>query len=72
MNGLFRTFLDGVSAHGGYCLDCLSEMHDEPAKTVTRYLSEIGVSGRLSTCTNCDKEGETARTFPPSRPVDSR
>jgi len=63
MNNLFRTFLDGVSVRGGYCLDCLSEMYDEPAKTVTRYLSEIGVSGHLGPCTNCDEEGETFRYF---------
>jgi hypothetical protein len=69
MNDLFRTFLDGVSARGGYCLDslsesldCLSEMYGEPARTVTRYLREIQVSGRLSTCTNCDKDGETFRS----------
>jgi hypothetical protein len=62
MNDLFRTFLDGVSVRGGYCLNCLSEMYGESAKTVTRYLSEIGVSSRLSTCTNCDEEGETFRS----------
>jgi hypothetical protein len=62
MNDLFRTFLDGVSARGGYCRDCLSEMFGEPARTVTRYLSEIEVSGRLGTCTNCDEEGETFRS----------
>ena len=32
MNDLFRTFLHGVSARGGYCLDCLSEMYGEPAR----------------------------------------
>ena len=62
MNNLFRTFLDGVSARGGYCVDCLSEMYGEPARTVTRYLSEIGVSGRLSNCSNCDEKGETFRS----------
>jgi len=62
MNNLFRTFLNGVSARGGYCLDCLSDMYGEPARTVTRYLSEIQVSGRLGTCTNCDREGETFRS----------
>ncbi len=62
MNNLFRSFLGGVSARGGYCLDCLSEMYGEPARTVTRYLSEIQVSGRLGTCTNCDEEGETFRS----------
>jgi hypothetical protein len=62
MNDLFRTFLDGVSARGGYCLGCLSEMYGEPARTVTRYLSEIEVSGRLGTCTNCDEDGETFRS----------
>lgn len=62
MNNLFRTFLDGVSARGGYCLDCLSEMYGEPARTLTRYLSESQVSGRLGTCTNCDEEGETFRS----------
>jgi len=55
-----------VSARGGYCLDCLSEMYGEPARTVTRYLSEIEVSGRLGTCTNCDGEGETFRSDLPS------
>jgi hypothetical protein len=58
MNNLFRTFLNGVSARGGDCLDCLSDMYGEPARTVTRYLSEIQVSGRLGTCTNCDEERE--------------
>jgi hypothetical protein len=62
MNNLFRTFLDGVSARGGYCLDCLSEMYGEPARTVTRYLSEIEVSGCLGACANCDEEGETFRS----------
>lgn len=62
MNDLFRTFLDGVSARGGYCLDCLSEMYGEPARTVTGYLSEIEVSGRLDTCANCDEDGETFRS----------
>jgi len=51
-----------VSARGAYCLDCLSEMYGEPARTVSRYLSEIQVSGRLGTCTNCDEEGETFRS----------
>jgi hypothetical protein len=46
MSNLFRVFLTGASARGGYCLDCLSEMYGEPARTVTRYLNEIGVSGR--------------------------
>jgi hypothetical protein len=62
MTDLFRSFLDGVSARGAYCLDCLGEMYGEPARTVTRYLSESQVSGRLGTCTNCDEEGETFRS----------
>lgn len=62
MNNLFRTFLDGVSLRGGYCLDCLSEMYGEPAKTVTTYLSGIGVSGRLGTCANCDEKRDTFRS----------
>ena len=62
MNDLFRQFLDGVSARGRYCLDCLGEMYGEPAKRVARYLSEMGVSGRLGTCTNCDEGGETFRS----------
>jgi len=61
-NNLFRTFLDGVSARGGYCLDCLSEMYGEPARTVTRYLSESAVCGRLGTCANCAEKGETFRS----------
>ena len=60
MNDLFRTFLHGVSVRGGYCLDCLSEMYGEPARTVTRYLSEV--SGGLGTCANCDEEGTTFRS----------
>ena len=62
MNNLFRAFLNGASARGGYCLDCLSEMYGEPARSVTRYLSEIGISGRHGTCTNCDEKGETFRS----------
>ena len=62
MNNLFRTFLDGVSARGGYCLDCLGEIYGEPAKRVTQYLSEIEVSGHHGTCTNCEGEGETFRS----------
>jgi hypothetical protein len=62
MNALFRRFLDGVSARGGYCLDCLSEMYGEPAKAVTRYLSEGEVSGRRGTCGNCDEQRETFRS----------
>ena len=62
MTDLFRAFLNSVSARGGYCLDCLSEIYGEPARTVTRYLSEIEIPGRLGTCTNCDEEGETFRS----------
>ena len=62
MNNLFRTFLDGVSIRGGYCLDCLSEMYGEPAGTVTGYLSEAKMSGRLGTCANCNEKGETFRS----------
>jgi hypothetical protein len=66
MNNLFRAFLNGVSARGGYCLDCLSEMYGEPAKAVTGYLSAMGISGRLGACTNCDEKGETFRSDLPS------
>ena len=62
MKNLFRTFLGGVSARGGYCLDCLSEMYGEPAKAVTGYLRENGISGRFGTCANCDEEGSTFRS----------
>ena len=62
MNDLFRAFLNGASARGGYCLDCLSEMYGEPAMAVTRYLTESEVSGRLGTCANCDEKGETFRS----------
>jgi hypothetical protein len=62
MSDLFRTFLNAVSLRGGYCLNCLSEIYGEPEKTVTRYLNEIQVSGRLGSCTNCDEEGETFRS----------
>jgi len=62
MNDLFRTFLDGVSVRGGYCLDCLSEMYGETVRTVARYLSESEVFSRLGTCTNCDEEGATFRS----------
>jgi len=62
MNDLFRTFLHGVSVRGGYCLDCLSEMYGETARTVARYLSESEVFSRLGTCTNCDEEGATFRS----------
>ena len=62
MNNLFRMFLNGASARGGYCLDCLSEMYGEPAKAVTGYLSAMGISGGLGTCTNCDEKGETFRS----------
>ena len=62
MTDLFRTFLNGVSARGGYCLDWLSEMYGEPAKAVTGYLSAMGISGRPATCANCDEDRETFRT----------
>jgi hypothetical protein len=61
MSDVFRKFLNGVSARGGYCLDCLSEIYGEPAKTVTSYLNEIGISGRQATCANCDEDRETFR-----------
>jgi hypothetical protein len=62
MNDVFRTFLHGVSARGAYCLDCLSEMYGESARTIARYLSESEVFSRLGTCTNCDEEGATFRS----------
>ena len=42
--------------------DVLSEMYGEPARTVTRHLSEGKVSGSLGTCANCDEEGTTFRS----------
>jgi len=62
MNNLFRMFLNGASARGGYCLDCLSEMYAEPARAVTGYLSAIGISGRQARCANCDEHRETFRS----------
>jgi hypothetical protein len=62
MSNELSLFLDSVSPRGSYCLGCLSEMYGEPAKTVTGYLSEIGISGRLGTCANCDEEGSTFRS----------
>jgi hypothetical protein len=62
MNDLFRTFLDGVSTRGGFCLGCLSEMYSESALTVIRYLNEIGISSRRGTCVNCDERRETFRS----------
>jgi hypothetical protein len=66
MPDLFRRFLNGVSARGGYCLDCLSEIYGEPAKAVTEYLSAMGLSGRQGTCANCDEDRKTFRTDLPS------
>jgi len=37
-------------------------MYGEPAKAVTRYLSEGEVSGRRGTCGNCDEQRETFRS----------
>jgi len=37
-------------------------MYGEPARAVTRYLSESEVSGRLGTCATCDEKGETLRS----------
>ena len=65
MTDLFRAFLAGVSARGGYCLDCLSEIYGEPSTTVTGYLSEMGISGRQATCANGNEDRETFRS-PPS------
>ena len=62
MTDLFRRFLSSVSARGAYCLDCLSEIYGEPSTTVTGYLSEMGISGRHATCTNCDEHRETFRS----------
>ena len=62
MTDLFGKFLNGVSARSGYCLDCLSEIYGEPAKAVTGYLSEMGISGRHATCANCDEHRETFRS----------
>ena len=62
MTDLFRAFLKAVSARGGYCLDCLSETYGEPSTTVTRYLSEIGLSGHQAKCANCDEDRETFRS----------
>ena len=61
INSEFRAFLAGVSARGGYCLDCLSEIYGEPSTTVTGYLSEIGISARQDRCANCDEYRETFR-----------
>ena len=66
MTDLFRAFLKSVSARGGYCLDCLSEIYGEPAKAVTGYLSEMGLSGRQATCANCDEHRQTFRSDLPS------
>jgi DNA-directed RNA polymerase specialized sigma24 family protein len=60
--GVFRVFLDGLSARGGYCLSCLSEMYSESASTVSRYLDEIGISRRQGTCHNCGERRETFRS----------
>ena len=62
MADLFRAFLNSVSARGGYCLDCLSQIYGEPAKTVTGYLSAMGISGRQAACANCDEDRETFRS----------
>jgi hypothetical protein len=62
----FRTFLNGVSIRGGYCLSCLSRMYSESAPTVARLLSEIGISSRQATCANCDERRETFRSDPSS------
>jgi len=62
MPDLFRRFLNGVSARGGYCLDCLSEIYGEPAKAVSGYLSAMGLSGRQAKCANCDEDRETFRS----------
>ncbi len=61
MRDEFRVFLSGVSARGAYCLSCLSEMYSESARTVSRYLNEIGISSRHGTCANCDERRETFR-----------
>jgi hypothetical protein len=66
MSDLFRAFLTGVSARGGYCLKCLSEIYGEPSTTVTGYLGAIGISGRQATCANCDEDRETFRSDFPS------
>ena len=66
MTDLFDAFLKSVSARGGYCLDCLSEIYGEPSTTVSGYLSEMGISGRHATCANCDDHRETFRSGPPS------
>ena len=62
MSDVFRTFLNGLSDRGGYCLDCLSKMYGEPARTITGYLSAMGISGRHTTCANCDEDREIFRS----------
>jgi hypothetical protein len=42
MTDLFRRFLNGVSARGGYCLDCLSEIYGEPGQGGHRILERDG------------------------------
>jgi len=66
MDNLFRTFLDGVSARGPYCLDCLSEMYGEPARTVSRYLSESRSRAASAPAQTAPRRGRpSAPTFPP-------
>jgi hypothetical protein len=49
----FHTFLNSLPTHGGYCLECLSQMYNEPATVISAYLSESGIAGRRDRCGNC-------------------
>ena len=62
MGDEFRGFLDGVSARGGYCLSCLSDMYFASALRVAGYLNEMGISSRPGTCANCHQHRETFRS----------
>jgi hypothetical protein len=58
----FKAFLSNLPARAGYCLDCLSHMYEEPAATISGYLSEAGITGRNAECGNCGERTETFRS----------
>ena len=62
----FRQFVSDLSVRAGYCLDCLSELFEEPRQMIREYMTEYGVAGRPAHCDSCGEHKVTYRAGPAS------
>jgi len=63
MSERFRTFLSGLRT-GGYCVDCLGKIYEEPATAIDGYLKDLGFAARHDECANCGEQKDTFRDTP--------